>query len=63
MQTITVDLSDSVELADNIRVTLTEINGDRISLGFEAPRSVHILRKELKKDEKLRKLHLSRNIR
>ncbi|SDX28414.1 carbon storage regulator CsrA [Paenibacillus sp. CF384] len=38
---------EAVVIQDNIEITVLEINGDTIKLGFKAPREVEILRKEL----------------
>jgi carbon storage regulator CsrA len=60
MQTITVDLQKPISLTKDIKITLTSVRGNVIALGITAPRNVHILRTELKKDETLRKQHISR---
>lgn len=38
---------ESVVIQDNIEITVLEVNGDTIKLGFKAPREVEILRKEI----------------
>ena len=60
MQTITVDLQKPISLTKDIKITLTAVRGNVIALGITAPRNVHILRTELKKDETLRKQHINR---
>jgi carbon storage regulator CsrA len=60
MQTITVDLQKPISLTKDIKITLTSVRGNVIALGITAPRNVHILRTELKKDETLRKQHINR---
>jgi len=37
----------SLRLGDNITVTVLAIEGDRVKLGIEAPRTVSVLRQEL----------------
>ena len=38
---------------ETIKVTVPEINGDRVRLGTDGPGEVHIIRKELLLDEEL----------
>ncbi|WP_219834398.1 carbon storage regulator CsrA [Paenibacillus sp. R14(2021)] len=38
---------EAVVIQDNIEITVLEVNGDTIKLGFKAPREVEILRKEI----------------
>ncbi|MCA9034838.1 MAG: carbon storage regulator [Planctomycetaceae bacterium] len=38
---------ESIQIADNISITVTEVKGGRVRLSIEAPRSVRILRGEL----------------
>jgi carbon storage regulator len=38
---------ESVEIGENIRVTVVGIEGGRVKIGFEAPREVEIVRGEL----------------
>jgi len=37
-----------ITIGDNIRVTVTEIRGDQVRLGIEAPEGVSIHRKEVR---------------
>lgn len=41
----------TIVIADNIRVTVKGIHGNRVSLAIEAPRDVKVLRGELKDRE------------
>ncbi|MDX2503912.1 MAG: carbon storage regulator [Gammaproteobacteria bacterium] len=61
MNTIIVDLKESISITENIKLTLTAIKGNVTSLGIDAPRNVHILRTELKIDESLKNQHINRN--
>ncbi|NLN46555.1 MAG: carbon storage regulator CsrA [Clostridiaceae bacterium] len=47
MLVLTRRIHESILLGDDIRITVLEINGDRIRLGVEAPQSMRILRAEL----------------
>ncbi|MFC5653076.1 carbon storage regulator CsrA [Paenibacillus solisilvae] len=38
---------ETVVIQDNIEITVLEVSGDTIKLGFKAPREVEILRKEI----------------
>jgi len=40
-------LNESIIIGDNIRITVIDINGYRIRLGFEAPPDVKIFREEI----------------
>jgi carbon storage regulator len=37
----------AINIAEGVTVTVREISGSRVVLGFEAPREVHIVRQEL----------------
>lgn len=41
-------LNESIIIGDNIRITVTYINGHQVRLGFEAPPDVKIFREEIK---------------
>lgn len=38
---------EQIVIGDNIVVTITQIRGDKVRVGIEAPREVTVLRKEL----------------
>jgi carbon storage regulator len=40
-------LSQSITIGDNIKLSVLSIEGDRVSLGVEAPREVRVFRTEL----------------
>jgi len=40
-------LGESIIIGGTVEVTVAEIRGDRVKLGFEAPREVSIHRKEI----------------
>ena len=37
----------SIQIGDNIRVTILRVKGNRVRVGVEAPEQVHIMRGEL----------------
>lgn len=39
--------NEQIVIADNITVTVLEIDGDKIKLGIDAPNDVRVFRKEL----------------
>ncbi len=45
--------SESLMIGDNIKVTITSIDGNRVRIGIEASDDVRIRRAELKPEEKL----------
>ena len=45
-------IDESIILGDDITVTVLGIDGDRVSLGIDAPRSVKIFRSELIEETK-----------
>lgn len=40
-------IGESIQIAGDIRVTVTEVRGGRVRLAIEAPSSVRVLRKEI----------------
>lgn len=38
---------ERIKIGDNVWITVCSINGDRVSLGFDAPLSVPVLREEV----------------
>ena len=47
MLVITRKTSESFFVGDNITVTILEVNGDKVKIGIDAPKSVKIIRKEV----------------
>ena len=47
MLVLTRKLNQSITLGDDIKITVLSVDGDRVSLGIDAPRSVRIFRSEL----------------
>ncbi|MHB1126213.1 MAG: carbon storage regulator CsrA [Bacillota bacterium] len=47
MLVLTRKLNQSIVIGDQIRVTLLEIEGDKVKLGIEAPRDVPVHRLEI----------------
>jgi len=41
-------VGEELVIGDNIRVVISRVAGNRVSLGIQAPDSVHIMRSELK---------------
>ncbi|MCA9082733.1 MAG: carbon storage regulator CsrA [Planctomycetaceae bacterium] len=40
-------LGESIQISDNISVTVTEVKGGRVRLSIQAPRDVRVLRQEV----------------
>jgi len=40
-------LGESIQIADNISITIAEVRGGRVRLSIDAPRSVRIVRQEI----------------
>ncbi|MCL1808097.1 MAG: carbon storage regulator CsrA [Oscillospiraceae bacterium] len=47
MLVLTRKTNQSISLGENIRVTVLDVEGDRVSIGIDAPREVRIFRSEL----------------
>ncbi|MDR0249161.1 MAG: carbon storage regulator CsrA [Oscillospiraceae bacterium] len=47
MLVLTRKLNQSVSIGEDVRVTVLAIDGDRVSVGVDAPRQVRIFRSEL----------------
>lgn len=47
MLVLTRKLSQSITVGDDMKITVLSIEGDRVSIGIEAPREVRIFRSEL----------------
>ena len=43
------NLMQSIEIGENIRVTVVEIKGDSVKLGIEAPKDIKVWREELRR--------------
>lgn len=44
--------NESIVINGNIVITITEIRGDKVRIGIDAPEDVKVLRKELVEDGK-----------
>lgn len=42
-------VDEKIRIGDNITVTVTDIRGDKVRLGIEAPRDVKIMRPEVER--------------
>ncbi len=40
-------MGESIQIADNISVTVARVSGGRVRLSIDAPKSVRVVRKEL----------------
>lgn len=49
MLILTRKTNESIQIGDNCKVTVIDIRGDRVRLGFDAPRTVHITRDDVVK--------------
>ncbi len=38
---------ESIQIGDDVKLTIVEIRGDRVRLGFDAPRDITIHRQEI----------------
>lgn len=47
MLVLTRKMGQSITFGENIRVTVLSMEGDRVSLGVDAPREVRVFRSEL----------------
>ena len=47
MLILTRKLDEAILIGDDIRITVVEIQGDKVRLGIEAPRELSVLREEL----------------
>ena len=47
MLVLTRKIDEAIMLGDNVKVTVLGIDGDRVRLGIEAPKSLRIFRMEL----------------
>lgn len=46
MLTLTRRIGETITISKNIRLTVTKVNGNRVKLSFEAPKSLSILRNQ-----------------
>ncbi len=47
MLILTRSIGETLKVADNTCITVTQINGNEVRFGIDAPREVQILREEL----------------
>ena len=47
MLVLTRKMGESIQIDDNISVTVSEVRGGRVRLSIDAPRSIRIVRKEV----------------
>ena len=47
MLVLTRKVNEAIQLGEDISITVVSIDGDRVKLGIDAPRSMKIFRKEL----------------
>lgn len=47
MLVLTRRAGESIQIGDNVTVTVIAVNGDQIRLGIDAPRSLRVLRREV----------------
>lgn len=47
MLVLTRKINQSISLGDDIKITVLSVEGDRVSIGVDAPREVRIFRSEL----------------
>ena len=51
MLVLTRKRDETILIGDNIRVTVTDIRGDKVRIGIEAPENINIVREELAERE------------
>ena len=47
MLVLTRKTNQSISMGNNIRITILDVEGDRVSVGIDAPKEVRIFRSEL----------------
>jgi len=47
MLVLTRKLNESIQIGDNIEITVLSVQGDQIKLGIKAPRDIEVHRKEV----------------
>lgn len=47
MLILTRKIGQSFQIGDNIKITVTELSGDKVKIGIEAPQEFRVLREEL----------------
>ena len=47
MLVLTRKINQSISFGENIRITVLDVEGDRVSIGIDAPKEVRIFRSEL----------------
>ncbi|WP_457945574.1 carbon storage regulator [Caproiciproducens sp. LBM24188] len=53
MLVISRKVSESILIGDNIELVVSEVSGDRVKICINAPKEVHIVRKELLETQEL----------
>ena len=43
---------ESIQIAENVMITVSEVRGGRVKLTIEAPKSVRVMRREIELDAK-----------
>ena len=41
-------VGDEIIIGDNIRLVVSQLNGNRVSIAIDAPRDIHVVRGELR---------------
>lgn len=60
MLILTRKTNESLVIGDNVTVTVLEVRGGQVRIGIDAPREVHVYRKEIKLDEEARRQRQAR---
>lgn len=53
MLVLTRKINQSISLGDSVKITVLSVEGDRVSIGVEAPKEVRIFRSELLEGTKI----------
>ncbi|MEG1942239.1 MAG: carbon storage regulator CsrA [Angelakisella sp.] len=48
MLILTRKIGESIFIGDNIEITVTEMSGDKVKIGINAPKEIAVLRSELR---------------
>ena len=52
-------VGESIIINDNIEVVITDVSGDKVKIGFKAPKNIPIFRKEIIETKKANKSAVS----
>ncbi|NYV66212.1 carbon storage regulator CsrA [Bacillus sp. Gen3] len=65
MLVLTRKRGETIQIGDNIEITISSINGDQVKIGISAPKNIEIYRKEVLEtiqEENLQASHISNQL-